>query len=290
MEPKKHSVSFDDLVSETSNGLSMDKNQEQEIIKKYLDQKNHILSETKISPEKQDAPEILKEIFFNQKHNGKTLEIKGLDEQKQISDQLTKELKPISDIFNLARDILGRSQRLNLKENFYNKEEIQIKNETQVAKALFFSTCITFLLAATFFALFKNRIIMIASVFTMAGAILSGLLFVNKKEKFINFSLKKYALLDDDINEIKIRLRRIRDDVSFYAAINKVQHIPNFEIEFSTKINHVLDLIVEYEHIEKTDFDKRYRYYKEILKNFDEMVKYEKTTYDKYFFEKMKVY
>ena len=284
---EKNQLNFNDLVSSTGNKV-LETNLEKEIREKTKS-KEAVFSDTFITS-KQDTPDILTELFFGDKHDSKTgekLKIMGLEDQSKISEQI-QELKPISEIFSLARDMQARAKRSSLKDSFYIKEEINVNNNLLISRALFLSTCITFVLMALLFAVFKNRMIMLGAVLTMAGTILSGLLFFNRKEKTNEFLEKKFKLLEEDIKEIKIRLQKIKEDTTYFQAIRLAEKIPSFEIEFSTKVNHVMDLITEYESINKTDYEKKHYYYDGIMKNLEEVTKYEKETYDKYFTDKLK--
>lgn len=291
-EKEKKVINFDDLVSQTAIGVSNPASEEH-ISKKYLQRKKELLAgendKTFINPTRdKDIPHVFEEVFFAQKHNGKNLEIEGLEEHRNVTDDLNNKLKPVLDIFQLARDIISRSDRAEIKKKFYSKEEIKVKNDLTVSSFLFFGSIAFFVIMAAMFALFKNRLIMFGSVLTMVGCIVSGILYYTKKEANILFNTKKFKAHSEDISEIRVRLKKLKEDVAYFQAIRFAEKIPNFEMEFSTKVNHVMDLIGEFEHIPEREYEKREHYYQEILNTLEAMTKYEKNTFDKYFFEKFK--
>lgn len=288
---EKNILNFDDLVSKTKPEVLNPMTEKAFEIKQATARDKMLAREDDNSfitkPRPEGTPEVFKEVFFGQTHKGKELEIEGLNEQKEISDNI-KSLKPITEIFNLAREMKGRSKRISVKEKFYNKEDIKIKNDLVISESLFVGMICVFLLTAILFAIFKNRLIMIVSFLTMAGTIFTGIFYYMRKEASAVFNSKKIKFVNDDINEIRIRLRSLKEDVTYFQALRMAEKITNFELEFSTKVNHIMDLINEYEHIHEREFEKREEYYNEIMKTFEDMTKYEKSTFDKYFYDKFK--
>lgn len=290
-ENEKKVISFDDLVSKTSAEV-MKPMTEKAFEHQYSQAKDKLLSKeddkTFITAPKPDGtPEVFKEVYFGQKHNSKDLEITGLEEQRENSNDYL-DLKPITEIFQLARDMSTRTKRLDIKDNFYSKEGIRIKNDLLVSGSLFISSIVVFVILALLFLLFKSRVMVVASILSLVGTIFSGIFYNMKKRASVIFNSKKLKVLNEDINEIRIRLKSLKEDVSYFQAIRSVENIPNFEIEFSTRVNHIMDLINEYEDIPVLEFEKKEEYYSEIIKTFEKIRVYEKNTFDKYFYDKFK--
>lgn len=276
-EPIK--VNMEDLFSKDKNiTTEMEKN-----IARTQRERADIFADGHISETKER--EVLEDFFFE--GNDSSSKILGLNNHKKISNEI-KEQNIIAGIFNLARDMEEKSSRNSVKDKFYKNEEIQASNELQIAKAFFYSSLITLIITGVLFALFKSRFILFGSVISLAASTFTSTMFVSKKEKYGKFLVKRMAFIESDMKEIKNRLMALKDNVEYYQEVRNAEKVPNFTIEFSARINHIEDLINEYNTMGLDDIQKKKSYYDEILKVFALIVTYEKNTYDKYYHDQLK--